>query len=241
MKSSGTNKVYYAAGVLLLFFAALVLFNTLFSKRDSVENSVTRHRTLPSEFLYDTSELTAVNDSTGRTKNLYFYAPVYDDSAYINISPETKENGEAVTRGGSLSPLDYAGRAREILRNASLPSDAVFCDIVYNETETETVVLFFTEVDGLKDYAFPTAVAFGEDRIEVRRYGYRYDRLGSVKIKEPLAAVYDLPFSESLIKLNTCELVYFFEDSIIQPAWLFKGTYSDGAEFSAFVRAADMD
>ena len=244
-KNQGNHsaRVYYAVGIMLLFFSALFILNTVFSRRDSVENNITRQRAARNETLYDISGMKSAGGKVYTARTLYFYAPVYDEEQTVIIEINADGANESVTRSNpSDTPLNMITKAREALRGHKLFADFALYDTEYGESGSVTV-RFYAEIDGVRDCAFPTAVTFNAnnaaERIEM--YSFKYERLGAVKVLDAETAVFHLPLTEERVTLETYELVYFFEDSVIQPAWLFKGAREGGAPFEAFTRAANLD
>jgi hypothetical protein len=103
-------------------------------------------------------------------------------------------------------------------------------------------------VSGLPDYAFPCILRFdaGLNLTRIQRRFFGYERIAGADILTMKEAYRRLPTDYpqgTAINLDSCQLVYMFDDSVVQPAYLFKGESfpaenPDGEPFRAFVKAA---
>ncbi len=113
--------------------------------------------------------------------------------------------------------------------------------VTFNEEAYE--VVFINRLSNIKNYGFTNS--FTLDRfgniLKVRLYFFNYERLYYCKVMSMEAAYKRLPIDlpEGVkVELNKCQLVYYYENSIIQPAYLFEGQLNTGEDFSCFVKAA---
>jgi len=103
-------------------------------------------------------------------------------------------------------------------------------------------VSFINRISNLKNYAFPNKVTldnFGRI-LTLDYFTVQYDRVGQAEIKSMKEAFNELPDLEDgeTVLILSAQLVYIFEDSIIQPAYYFQGYMSDDRVFECFVKAA---
>jgi len=105
------------------------------------------------------------------------------------------------------------------------------------------VITFVGGLANIKNLAFCTNAVLDKDGdiISLDYFNMTYTKLGSCRIKSMSDAFLELPidFPEDVkIPLTRCELVYIYDNSIVQPAYLFEGIYPGGQSFSANVKAA---
>lgn len=102
-------------------------------------------------------------------------------------------------------------------------------------------ITFVSRLDELKNYGFATTLRldrFGRI-LEFTHSDIVFDRLSSHKIMSMQEASTLLPTDiDRHIHITSAELVYTFENSIIQPAYLFSGFCPQEREFRSFVLAA---
>lgn len=104
-------------------------------------------------------------------------------------------------------------------------------------------VSFISRINNIKNYAIKNSVlldSFG-NIISANYYNVKYEKLRSFPIKFIKDAYYDLPINfEKGIKiyLEEIELVYIYENSIVQPAYFFKGITNTNQKFESFVKAS---
>jgi len=100
---------------------------------------------------------------------------------------------------------------------------------------------FVNRLGGLKNYSFNTALTldlYGRV-LEFTYSDITFERLSSHEIISALEAGRYLPHDiESRVDIKSVELVNTFENSIVQPAYLFQGFFEDGSTFRVFVLAA---
>jgi hypothetical protein len=181
-------------------------------------------------------------------------AAIEETEQYFSCSDE---NGSVyVSKYGNL--INYVTKAakgedelitsEEALKIAEDFIDKRFLFLSYEEAETnfdgETYeVCFINRIGNIKNYSFTTSVTLNANGgvKSLTYYNIHYQRLGSVKtISMETAATrlpLDLPDGE-LIELAKCSLAYIYEDSVVQPAYLFEGVTSTGDAFKCFINAA---
>jgi len=103
-------------------------------------------------------------------------------------------------------------------------------------------VMFINRIGNLKNYAFSNKVTMDNyGRIlTMDYYTTLYDKVGECRIKAMEEAFYELPAlkDDETVLLLSCQLVYIYDDSIIQPAYYFQGSANDEKTFEGFVKAA---
>lgn len=105
------------------------------------------------------------------------------------------------------------------------------------------VVSFINHLANVENYSFITEVEMANDGtvIELDYYDIKFEKLTNTKIKPMYDAYYELPLDEQnseFVDLKKCSLVYFFENSIVQPAYLFEGETISGDSFKCFIKAS---
>jgi hypothetical protein len=104
-------------------------------------------------------------------------------------------------------------------------------------------VLFINRLSNLKNYAFTNEVRLDINGriVSLDYYTLQYDKVGGCRVKTMKEAFKELPEpppSETVL-LNSCQLVYIYDDSIIQPAYYFLGeTLRESSSYECFVKAA---
>ncbi len=102
-------------------------------------------------------------------------------------------------------------------------------------------VRFVNRLDRVKNLGFTNTVRFDKKGkiLGLDYYFVFYERVGSFDLKTMKEAFYELPVVEGdPLELTGCSLVYYYQDSIIQPCYLFEGKMADGTVFREAVRAA---
>ncbi len=181
------------------------------------------------------------------------------DTYYRYLSPDAQVDvyklGGIIRYNARFLPKKAGQKATvttdgEALLAATTFIDSKFLFLSYEETEVRKnpddglyTIRFLNRIGNIKNYAFATEVtvdAYG--RIATMDYyDIRVQRLDSQHIKSMHQAFAQLPldFPEGTrISLNRCELVYVYENSIVQPAYLFEGQYPVGNTFQCFIPAA---
>jgi len=143
-----------------------------------------------------------------------------------------------------LNPIDTA-RAAEIAhefaqeRGLNIPHD----ELEIRSDGTSFEIVFINRLSNLKNYGFGTTLRidrFGRI-LEFTYSDIAFDKLSSHKLISMQEASTLLPTDiDGHMHITSAELVYSFENSIIQPAYLFRGTCQHGREFRSFVLAAQF-
>lgn len=115
-------------------------------------------------------------------------------------------------------------------------------EITVKHKNNKYEINFIKKVGNLKDYSFVNNAIIDEygNILSIEYYFIEYKKLKSLKVKSAKEAFQELPldlYENTFINLNECNLVYFYEDSIVQPAYLFKGIASDGKPYEYFIKA----
>ena len=108
-------------------------------------------------------------------------------------------------------------------------------------------VQYIDTLDNYPNYAFPATIKLGKDgqisRFE--QYAIEYDRIDTITLKTMKEAYLELPLDIDpgvRVDLKSCRVVYIFEDSVVQPAFLFEGEMTGDnigeTTFQCFVKAA---
>jgi len=145
-------------------------------------------------------------------------------------------------RRGGGQPIDYE-RAREIALEFA-EARSLFVPFYEIEAEFDGVTFdltFVNRLGGLKNYSFNTSMRL--DRYgRVMEFIYSdmsFERISSHGVISPRDAGRYLPYDiGGRVEITSVELVNTFENSIVQPAYLFRGVFEDGSPFRSFVLAA---
>jgi hypothetical protein len=127
----------------------------------------------------------------------------------------------------------------EFLRTRGLPLHYVEVRMAFNGENH--IVTFVDYIDNLKNYAFNHTFLLDKDGgiIQADYFYIEYDTLGTTRIKSMREAFGELPKdTEGPISLTRCRLVYYYENSVVQPAYFFEGEDSEGGTVEYFVKAA---
>jgi hypothetical protein len=105
------------------------------------------------------------------------------------------------------------------------------------ETYSLTYVDF---IDNLKNYAFNTHAELDVhgNILQIDYFFVQYEKLGSTRIMSMREAFDLLPPSEAPVTLTQGQLVYVYENSVVQPAYFFEGEHGDGTTAEYFIKAA---
>jgi hypothetical protein len=123
-----------------------------------------------------------------------------------------------------------------------------FMYIKFNKVEVEESndiynVKFLNTLDNLSNHSFNSNVLVDRHG-NILRMDYFYvdfDKLNNITLKSMDKAYLELPidFNNKIeIVLNSCNLVYIFENSIVQPAYHFLGKNSNDERFDCYVKAS---
>ncbi|MCL2854398.1 MAG: hypothetical protein FWE21_02115 [Defluviitaleaceae bacterium] len=140
----------------------------------------------------------------------------------------------------------YQRKARSIAEDFARQN--LFLQSPYNleavEHEKGFTITFFEDLGKIPNTAFPTVMevdVFG-NILFVSHFYFEYEELGRGDLLTPHAAMQALPQDhEGKIRIKKYELVYAFENSILQPVYIFSGTYPNGSKFEAQVPAIRFD
>jgi hypothetical protein len=105
-------------------------------------------------------------------------------------------------------------------------------------------VIFTNRLGKFADRAFPCRAYLDlrGNLLKMEQSEAEYVNLYETKISTPAEAYEKLPLpptaSEEIVTLESCEIVYIYEDSLAQPAYLFKGKTNEGTTFEASVKAS---
>jgi hypothetical protein len=108
--------------------------------------------------------------------------------------------------------------------------------------QTNYRVTFINRISELKNYAFYTEATLDQfGRVMKLEYcNMLFDRIGRCQVKPMGQAFRELPAlgDDEAVLLSSCQLVYIYDDSIVQPAYYFTGYASGDRSFECFVKAA---
>ncbi|MDR1560648.1 MAG: hypothetical protein LBS84_13355 [Clostridiales bacterium] len=103
-------------------------------------------------------------------------------------------------------------------------------------------VSFINRISNIKNYAFSNQVTMDNYGrvITMDYFATQYDKVGECQIKSMRDAFGELPAltDDETVLLSSCQLVYIYDDSIIQPAYYFQGNAIDDKTYECFVKAA---
>jgi len=160
---------------------------------------------------------------------------------YINNIVYLANNINAKAHATPISLQDAKIIGAQFMQMHNLPLS--FNEVVVNQSNNTFVITYVSKLSGLLNYAFPTAIKMDETGFiySVEHYFFSFERLAQCSLKTMRQAFYELPTDfppATQIDLKRATLVYIFENSILQPAYLFEGEFKDGGTFRAFVNAA---
>lgn len=138
--------------------------------------------------------------------------------------------------------------AKSFIEERALPLSPYETVVLTNDTGH--IVSFYTKLGGLVNHAFPTTVTLTPDGqiLELRYYPLAFESIAQTRIKTIKEACNELPVDYpegTVIDLKSGELVYFFENSVVQPAYLFSGEILSEGEsgkpkaFSCYIKASE--
>ena len=103
-------------------------------------------------------------------------------------------------------------------------------------------IKFINRISNLKNYAFSNQITMDNYGriITMDYYGIQYNKVGECQIKSMKDAFDELPVinEDQAVLLSSCQLVYIYDDSIIQPAYYFQGNANEDKTFECYVKAA---
>ena len=132
----------------------------------------------------------------------------------------------------------------DIIKAAEYYYKNKYIDVTLNEFPEYYEIIFTNRLAKFPDRAFSGRVyldLFG-NLLKMETARADYVSVYETKISTPAEAFEKLPPPSSLldapITLQSCEIVYIYEDSLAQPAYLFKGITNSGVFFEASVKAS---
>ncbi|MCL2702395.1 MAG: hypothetical protein FWE91_02140 [Defluviitaleaceae bacterium] len=151
--------------------------------------------------------------------------------------------------GDSANPLDQESvlhAALEYIIGTSLPFDYAVSTAARQDGGWS--VSFYREIGGLICRDHPVSItldAYG-NILGVDYYLLSYEKIAQASLITTREAYYSLPplCVDSKVDLKKCALVYKFEDSILQPVYLFEGEIVQAGEvkpFSYYINAAKFN
>lgn len=87
-------------------------------------------------------------------------------------------------------------------------------------------IKFYDTLDAIKNLSFCNEIEFDKNLNlqSIKYFNVEYKKIGSCKIKSVAQAIKELPMeTKNYIELTKCELVYIYDESIIQSAYFFEG------------------
>lgn len=104
-------------------------------------------------------------------------------------------------------------------------------------------ISFVGRLNNLKNFAFKNNVTMDKygNILDIKYYYNTYENIGKAKIMSVNEAFYNLPIDfdhNKKIYIYNFQLVYLYENSILQPAYFFQGKFLDGNIFESFVIAS---
>lgn len=132
-------------------------------------------------------------------------------------------------------------KSKQFINNKILSMD--YEKLAVNSGGGKYTVKLISDLSGYNNYAFPVVLTFNAkgDLASMDFYYFEYDTIDTVNLKTMKQAFGELPidFEEGVkVDLKSCKIVYIYEESIVQPAYLFEGEITEGKTFQCFVKAA---
>ena len=162
---------------------------------------------------------------------------IYKFGNLITYENDSYERNESINE---ISDEEAISLSRAFIEDKLLKLNFVETNVV--RSENSIIVYFVNQLANIQNYSFMTEVTLTKDGTVIRMnyYDIELERLISTKIISMTDAYYDLPVENvpDAVDLKSCKLVYFFDDSIVQPSYLFEGENSDGELFKCFVKAS---
>lgn len=170
---------------------------------------------------------------------------VYKSLRQLTYTPRPWRNADLgaanLTGGAPIGDREAIARAAAFMEEHMLYMAYEEARVFTNE-DTYTVT-FIDRIGNIKNYAFNNTVTLDRHGrvLQADYFFIQYERLGACKIKSMRDAFRALPDDlpeDTYVSLTNCELVYSYEDSIVQPVYFFEGEASGGRTFESFVKAA---
>ena len=235
------EKILYIFGSLFLS-AALVIYACTVFFPVRVTNSV--YRSNPSRLSDRIDKINQIYTCEFMLENIETdFLPSFVPNYNFETSPETiiETDEKSLEKTAEISGEEAVKEAKRFINEKNLPLK--YSEILLAETEFGYSVKFLSELAGLINHARPICITLDIYGNILTLYHFipEYEKLGSTRIITMKEAFYNLPTegNEGLkIELKKCELVYFYDDSIIQPAYMFEGEIADGGKFESFIKAS---
>lgn len=168
------------------------------------------------------------------------YNTLYADKYCARLTYESMTSGQI---GDSFAPDDEVmNKALEIIEE-KLPETA-YDFISMKHGQDGFIIRFVKKLDYYYDYAFPCYMLFNKngELQSIEYYYFNYEKIANVDVKTMKDAYLELPLDYpdgTRIDIMSCSLVYIYDDSVIQPAYMFEGQIAgDPEDFEWFVKAA---
>ncbi len=160
----------------------------------------------------------------------------------VNIVKYFKNNDDLLVE--ELDKDDIIKISLEFLEKNNLMFD--YEEALVNSDGDFYSINFISRLNNLNNFSFPNKMILDKcgNIAYIEMNFIEYKRFNSVKTFSPKGAFLKLPVyyeKDSKIELNGAELVYYYEDSIIQPAYRFYGLFEKERSFECFIKAADYN
>ena len=235
------NKTPYILGGLFLL-AAFILYTSAALSPARITNSV--YRSSPAKLADKLDEINQIYKCSFTLTNtkvdfLPSFVPVYgsENSIELTFQSDEKDSDKII----EMSEEEAVKAAELFIAQKELPLN--YSEVLIVSTDNKYEITFLSRIAGLNNYAHPTCITIDiYGNISALDYFIpEYEKLDSTHMITQREAFSSLPtegFDGSKIDLKSCELVYFFADSIVQPAYLFKGEIAGGEDFECFIKAS---
>lgn len=161
---------------------------------------------------------------------------------YINLITYEKNNKDKNYNKDIINKDESISLLIDFMEERFLP--ITYSDIIVDDKKNDIYeIKFLSEIDGINNHAFNTSgvvSSFGE----ILNLNYFYldlQKIDICNIKSIDEAYLELPvdsLNNLKIDIQEVDLVYIYENSIIQPAYYFKGKKPDGELFEHYVKAS---
>jgi len=179
----------------------------------------------------------------------YFVFDVESGRLYVHKHQGLLVFESKLPRPGTISATPALSQDEAIdalvvfLENRFLKSDFHEAVINFDDENGIYEIKLINKLAGLSNYAFPITASVNTDGeiLRLEYYTMEFERFADVSLKTMKQAYRELPleFAEEIeIDLKRATLVYFFENSIVQPAYIFEGEITTGGGFRCFIPAA---
>lgn len=163
----------------------------------------------------------------------------YDSRIFFEASPQ-----EASVATPSIESHEALKIAEEFIRGNFLFLNYEEAEVYYTDNLFD--IRFIGRIGNIKSIAFNTRVVVdgSGNVIKLEYYNTTFEKYRPARIKTMEQAFYELPIDfppQTRIVLDTASLVYIYENSLVQPAYIFKGQLWDGEKsyiFESSVKSA---